>query len=65
MGLERMLNLVQEAFEEGVFDGYNAGYDDGYGDGVGTTKDDFKSAVADGLRHKSPECGKAMNKFKK
>ncbi len=65
MGLERIWNLVQEAFEEGVIEGYNAGYDDGYDDGVNRTKDDFKSAVSDGLRHKSGECGKAMNKFKK
>lgn len=65
MGLERIFKLVQEAFEEGAIEGYNAGYDDGYDDGVDSTKDEFKSAVSDGLRHKSGECGKAMNRLKK
>ncbi|EGX6986497.1 MULTISPECIES: hypothetical protein [Enterobacterales] len=43
---------------------YTQGYNDGSAHGYVTAIDALKPAISDGLRHGSPECGKAMQSFR-
>lgn len=44
---------------------YTTGYNAGYGDGVNDSLSQYKSAISDGLRCGSSECGRAMRGLRK
>lgn len=67
MGVARKRNLREnESFKMDVAKFAEKYYNQGYDDGVEDTKNDFKSAISDGLRKGSSECGRILKeKFRK
>jgi hypothetical protein len=53
--------MVEMAYDQGVADGFAAGQNVGFVAGVNS----LKGALVCGLRHGSPECGKALESFKR
>lgn len=59
--LELISRVVEMAYDEGLVDGIELGKQLGFVAGVTS----LKAALACGLRHGSPECGKAVEGLKR
>ncbi|XVO79109.1 hypothetical protein ACQ9ZH_16910 [Pseudomonas chlororaphis] len=59
--LELFNAMAEMAYDQGVADGFAAGQNVGFVAGVNS----LKGALARGLRHGSPECGKVLENFKR
>ncbi|WP_328184536.1 hypothetical protein [Marinobacter sp. OP 3.4] len=59
--LQFINSMAGMAFDQGMLEGIEIGKYMGYVAAV----DSFKSALSDGLRHGSSECGKALESFKR
>lgn len=56
------VNMIAEiAYDRGFANGFEAGQAVGFAAGTSS----LKGALADGLRHGSPECGRALESFKR
>jgi len=56
-----ILRMAETAYDEGMSDGFEVGKYVGFVAGVTS----MKSALSCGLRHGSPECGKALESLKR
>jgi hypothetical protein len=56
-----ILRMAETAYDEGMADGFEVGKYVGFVAGVTS----MKSALSCGLRHGSPECGKALESLKR
>lgn len=61
MALQVAAVAAEHAYDKGLSDGVNLGSIMGYVQAI----NDLKPALSDGLRHGSPECGKAMRTLRK
>ncbi|SFB19095.1 hypothetical protein SAMN03159488_02285 [Pseudomonas sp. NFIX10] len=56
------INMIAEmAYDQGFSNGFETGNQVGFVAGITS----LKGALSDGLRHGSPECGKALESFKR
>lgn len=62
MTMEDAMQLMRAvAYQTGYKEGYQKGFQDGTVGGSLVTLNELKPALSDGLRHGSPECGRAMS----
>lgn len=60
-----ILQLHNKLYKLGLVEGYEKGYSDGFEDGYDKRTFELKSALSDGLRSGSSDCGTEMQKLKK